>query len=165
MTNGLNQLTLRHELQPGDLGWVIGRHGERYWQEYGWDAQFEALVAGIVAGFAANYDAERERCWIAELGGEQVGCIFLVKASDTTGKLRLFLVEPLARGQGIGKLLVNECIRFARTAGYSTITLWTVDILRAARHLYEQNGFRLIHSETNRNFGHDLVDQTWELTL
>jgi GNAT superfamily N-acetyltransferase len=165
MAMDFNQLTLRSELRPGDLGWVIGRHGERYWQEYDWDAQFEALVAGIVAAFAANYDAEREHCWFAELNGERVGCIFLVRASDTAAKLRLFLVEPAARGHGVGRLLVNECIRFARAVGYSTLTLWTVDILHAARHLYEQAGFRLIHSETNHNFGHDLVDQTWELTL
>lgn len=156
---------LLREPRPGDIGWIIHRHGALYYQEYGWDIQFEALVAEIAAKFVQQFDACRERCWIAELDGRIAGCIFLVRQSDQIAKLRMFLVEPWARGKGLGKFLVDECIRFAREAGYKTITLWTVSVLKAARHIYEQAGFRLVSEELRHNFGHDLVDQYFELKL
>jgi DNA-binding MarR family transcriptional regulator/GNAT superfamily N-acetyltransferase len=151
--------------QPGDMGWVVGRQGMLYAQEYGWDEQYEALAAKIVANFIEKFDARRERCWVAERKGEIVGVVFLVKHSKTVAKLRLLHVEVSARGLGIGKRLVDECVRFARRVGYKKLTLWTQSILFAARHIYKQVGFRCIAKTPHHSFGKDLVAETWELKL
>jgi DNA-binding MarR family transcriptional regulator/GNAT superfamily N-acetyltransferase len=152
--------------QPGDLGWVVERHGDRYAAEYGWDATFEALVARIVAEFAERRDTRREAAWIAELDGERVGCVFCTAAeAEHTAQLRLLLVEPSARGAGVGSRLVDECLRFARRSGYRRITLWTNDVLLGARRIYERAGFGCDRREPHHSFGHDLVGEYWSRDL
>ena len=153
------------EHQPGDMGTVVERHGALYAREYGYDAEFEALVADIVAHFLRNFDPKRERCWIAERDGEFLGSVFLVKKNATVAKLRLLLVEPRARGLGLGKKLVEECVKFARQAGYKKVTLWTQADLYAARAIYAKAGFKRVRSEAHHSFGKDLVAETWELKL
>lgn len=160
-----NRSYLLRPHRPGDMGWVIHRHGVLYAGEYGWDERFEGLVADIAAQFIKVYDPKRECCWIAEKDGESVGSVFLVEQSKTVAKLRLLLVDPKARGLGIGARLIGECVRFAQQAGYRKIMLWTQSILLAARHLYEAAGFRLVHEEPHCSFGYDLIGETWELTL
>ena len=151
--------------QPGDMGWVIHRHGVLYAQEYGWDERFEAEVAEIAAHFIKHFDPKRERCWIAEKDGAIIGSIFLVRKTDRIGKLRLFLIEPSARGLGLGNRLVTECIRFARQVGYRQITLWTQSNLYAARHIYSKHEFRRVRREPHPGFGFPLMTETWELNL
>ncbi|MCW2907421.1 MAG: yjgM [Actinomycetia bacterium] len=150
--------------RPGDLGWVVQRNGALYAQEYGWDASYEALVARIVADYAARADP-REAGWIAELDGMPVGCVFCMRKDDSTAQLRLLLVDPAARGLGLGERLVAECLAFARRAGYPEIVLWTNDILAEARRIYQRFGFELVDSDPHYSFGHDLVGQNWRLSL
>lgn len=151
--------------QPGDIGWVISRHGALYAQEYGWNMEFEALVARICADFIDNFDASSERAWIAEIDGERVGCCFVVRKSKTVAQLRMVLLDPKARGLGIGKQMVAQAIAFARARGYKKMTLWTNDCLHAARAIYVAAGFKLVHEEKHYSFGLDLIGQNWDLSL
>ncbi|MHB1684559.1 MAG: bifunctional helix-turn-helix transcriptional regulator/GNAT family N-acetyltransferase [Bacilli bacterium] len=151
--------------EPGDMGWVIHMHGRQYAEEYGWDEHFEALVAQICSDFINNYDPNKERCWIAEMDGQIVGSVFVVKESEESAKLRLLLVDPQARGLGLGTRLVDECIRFARRKGYKSLVLWTNSVLESARNIYRNAGFKLVAEEPHHSYGHDLVGETWELSL
>ena len=151
--------------RPGDMGWIVSRHGSLYGEEYGWDERIEALTAEIVAAFVRNHDRKRERCWIAEREGENVGSVLLMRDTEEVARLRLLLVERKARGLGIGARLVEESLRFAHEARYRKVTLWTHSVLTAARHIYEQSGFRLVHQQPHTSFGHDLVGETWDLKL
>jgi GNAT superfamily N-acetyltransferase len=151
--------------RTGDLGWIVYRHAVLYSQEYGWHQGFEALVMEIAASFLKNYDPASERCWVAERSAEIVGCVLLVKRSKRVAQLRLLLVEPSARGLGIGKRLVEECIRFSRQAGYKKIVLWTHDVLSAARGIYQKAGFKLIGTGSHEDFGPRATSETWELAL
>jgi GNAT superfamily N-acetyltransferase len=154
------------DVRPGDLGWVVQAHGEAYTREYGWDTTFEALVAEIVAGFVRTFDSSGERGWIAEIDGERVGSIFLVRGSvPTTAKIRLLLVTPAARGSGLGNRLITECVEFARSKGYEKIELWTHSCLTAARTMYAKRGFALVESDEYEGFGKKLVWENWEMTL
>ena len=150
---------------PGDLGWVVMAHGEQYAREFGWDVSFEALVARIVADWAGAHDDAREAAWIAELEGRRVGCVFCVREDDTTARLRILLVDPVARGQRVGTRLVRACMEFARAAGYRRMVLWTNDPLAAARAIYLAEGFRLTAEEPHHSYGVDLVGQTYEVAL
>lgn len=165
-TRGAPAYTLRR-YGPGDMGWIVHRQAVLYAQEYGWNHEYESLISRIVADFLDRFDADRERCWIAEQDGSIVGSVFVVSHPDRDGvaKLRLLYVEPHARGMGLGKRLVEECTRFAREAGYHTLTLWTNSVLVSARRLYEAEGYRLVEESPHQRFGKDLVSQTWELTL
>lgn len=151
--------------QPGDMGWVVQQHGEIYAREYGWDSSFEALVAGIVAGYVRDYQPGWERCWIAELGGERIGSVFVVRKSKTVAQLRLLVLTPQARGLGLGGRLTDECIAFARSKGYKKMVLWTNSCLDSARAIYAKRGFILVKSESYTGFGKELVGETWELPL
>jgi GNAT superfamily N-acetyltransferase len=157
--------TIRPLGEVGDLGWVVMAHGELYLKEFGWDTSFEALVAKIVADYAANHDAAREAAWIAEVDGRRAGCVFCVAADETTAQLRILLVDPQARGHGLGGRLVDECLTFARRAGYRRMRLWTNHPLTAARRIYLARGFRLVDEERHHSFGVDLTGQTYELDL
>lgn len=159
------RMVIRRLGQPGDLGWAVMAHGETYAAEFGWDASFEALVARIVADYAAKHDPTREAAWIAELDARRVGCVFCVAADETTAQLRILLVDPSARGHGLGARLVDECVTFARDVGYVRMKLWTNDPLVAARTVYLSRGFRLVDEEPHHSFGVDLVGQVYELEL
>jgi DNA-binding MarR family transcriptional regulator/N-acetylglutamate synthase-like GNAT family acetyltransferase len=150
---------------PGDYGWIVHRHGAQYADEYGWDETFEALVARIVADYAERHDPKREAAWIAEVDGEPVGCVLCVRKDDATAQLRLLLVDPWARGLGLGAQLVDACVDFARAAGYERMVLWTNDVLVAARRIYVAAGFELVEEEPHHSFGHDLVGQIWARDL
>ncbi len=160
-------------LQPGDLGWVVGRHGQLYAQEYGWDMHFEALVARIAASYLEQLDPARENAWVATVDGQPAGCVFLVQARDEqsgqadpgVAQLRMLLVEPWARGRGLGKQLSAQCEAFARATGYRRMRLWTNSLLLAARGIYQAAGYRLVAIEPHHSFGHDLVGEIWEKDL
>ncbi len=151
--------------RSGDFGWVVERHGQIYRDEFGWNEEFEGLVAQIVADYIKEHDSAREAAWIAELDGRRAGCVFCVRKDDDTAQLRILLVDPFARGNGLGDRLVAECVAFARGAGYKRVMLWTNDVLLAARKIYERAGFELVESEAHQSFGKDLVGQNWELVL
>jgi DNA-binding MarR family transcriptional regulator/GNAT superfamily N-acetyltransferase len=157
--------TILRAPRPGDFGWIVARHAELYAQEYGWGEPFEGLCAQIAADFVNKFDPKRERCWIAEMQAENVGCVMLVKDSDEVARLRLLLVDPKARGLGLGQRLTDECVRFARAAGYKKITLWTHSVLTAARRCYEKAGFKLTSSEPKNSWGKDVVAEYWDLEL
>lgn len=158
-------ITIRRLGKPGDLGWVVMAHGEIYAKEFGWDTSFEALVARIVADYAAAHDDNGEAAWIAEDGARRVGCVFCVAANDETAQLRILLVDPAARGHGTGARLVDECLQFARQAGYKRMKLWTNHPLAAARRIYQSRGFQLIEEEPHRSFGVNLIGQVFDLNL
>jgi GNAT superfamily N-acetyltransferase len=161
-----DEVTIRELGRPGDLGWVVQAHGELYAKEYGWDATFEELVAGIVGEFATARDHARERAWIAERDGRRLGCVFCMKGEDErTARLRILLVDPAGRGHGIGTRLVDECLRFARAAGYERMTLWTNSVLTSARRIYQAAGFELVDEEEHHSFGKELVGQHWAVDL
>lgn len=165
-TSGISQQSaILRDPRPGDMGWVVQSHGALYAGEYGFDSTFEGLVAKITAEFLGSFDASRERCWIADIDGAPVGSVFLVKHSDDVAKLRLLLVDPAGRGQGLGRQLVGECIAFGRACGYRKITLWTQSVLIAARKIYQDAGFALVATEPHRSFGQSLIGETWELEL
>lgn len=153
------------DVRPGDMGWVVQQHGEIYAREYGWNSEFEALVAEIAAGMIRRHDPAWERGWIAELDGERVGSVFVVRKSETEAQLRLLILSPATRGLGLGGRLTDECLAFARAKGYRKVVLWTNSILSAARAIYARRGFTLVHSEAHHGYGKDLVGETWELTL
>jgi GNAT superfamily N-acetyltransferase len=158
-------VAIRRLGRPGDLGWVVMAHGEMYASEFGWDASFEALVARIVADYAGDHDDTREAAWVAELDGRRAGCVFCIAADEQTAQLRTLLVDPAARGHGIGARLVDECLDFAREVGYKRMKLWTNHPLVAARRIYLSRGFRLIEEEPHHSYGADLVGQVYELDL
>jgi GNAT superfamily N-acetyltransferase len=163
--NDSNPYFIRQK-KSGDMGMIVYKHGAIYASEYGWDEHFEALVAQIVADFINHYNPAKERCWIAEMDGEVVGSIFCVQSDqETAAKLRLLLVDPKARGLGLGTKLVEECVQFAKQTGYEKLVLWTNSVLIEARHIYQKVGFKLIEEENHRSFGHDLVGETWEMEL
>ena len=151
--------------RPGDFGWIVKRHAELYAQEYGWHEPFEGVCAQIVADFVNKFDAKRERCWIAEVDGDNVGCVFVAKDSAAVARIRLLLVEPKARGLGVGARLVDECVRFSRAAGYRKMTLWTHSVLKAARHIYEKAGFRRVRTARHKSWGPAVVSEFWDLEL
>jgi GNAT superfamily N-acetyltransferase len=160
-----DQVTIRPLGRPGDLGWVVMSHGEQYAAEFGWDATFEALIARIVADYATDHREERDAAWIAEYGGERVGCVFCVGKDGVTAQLRILLVDPAVRGRGVGHELVRRCVDFARAAGYRRLLLWTNDPLVAARRIYLAAGFRLVDEQPHHSFGVDLIGQSYELAL
>jgi GNAT superfamily N-acetyltransferase len=151
--------------RPGDMGWIIHRQAVLYWEEYQWNEEYEALVAEICSKFIREFDPAFERCWIAEIDGAIVGSVFLVRISDEVSKLRLLYVEPSARGMGLGRTLVEECIKFAMAVGYKKMILWTNSQLHSARRIYEAAGFHLVKEEAHHSFGHDQIGQTWEREL
>jgi len=162
---GQTPVALLRDCRPGDMGWVVQQHGEIYAREYGWNAEFEALAADIVAKYLRNHQPQWERCWMAELRGERVGSVFVVRKSKTVAQLRMLILTPQARGLGLGARLTDECIAFARSKGYKEMVLWTNSCLGVARDIYARRGFQLIKSEPYHGFGQDLVGETWELKL